>query len=221
MPLHANTGGDFSQASPFAKPTSLQDSTLSPTKKQPPAKVFNLPKKRSGSKGCSDMDAGSMESNPDTGEVTPRQTITAPGKKKEKSPSKSTSASYPVKASQLVSPNTSTSAPVCRPGWSTNLSFSEDTEESSHHVVDLFPLDHPELALKEALQGLNTSSEEWESKCSALITLRRLGAHHPAVLVPCLNSVVLAVDKEVSKHPSQLLCMWRLHEFSHCQFLPR
>ena len=154
------------------------------------------------------MDPGSMESNPDTGEVASGQTtVTIPGKKKEKSPSKSTSASYPVKASQLVSPSTSTSAPVCRPGWSTNLSFSEDTEEGSH-VVDLFPLEHPEQALKEALQGLNASSEEWESKCLALITLRRLGAHHPAVLVPCLNSVVLAVDKEVSMLSCQFQCEW-------------
>lgn len=204
-----DTAGDLNRTFPIAGPSSHHDSALSPSGRQPPVKVFNFLKKRGGSRAHSDMDPENVESNPSSGETLPRQLpntlpLSIPGKKKT-SPTKSTSASYPVKASQLVSPGTSTSAPVCRPGWSAHLPSSEDPEGNSHHLEELLPLEHPELALKEAMHRMSTSSEEWESKCSALIILRRLGAYHPAVLLPCFHSVVLAVDKEVDRHLSGFL----------------
>ena len=109
----------------------------------------------------------------------PHKSITSPRKSSQNSSSDS---------------NYSNSAPVYRAGFDIPSQTYQDDS-----LVELEPHPNPESAIREILDDLSSSSEEWEKKCNGLLTVRRLAAHHKDILLPQMQTVVLAVEKQVHK----------------------
>ena len=107
----------------------------------------------------------------------PHKSITSPRKSSQNSSSDS---------------NYSNSAPVYRAGFDIPSQTYQDDS-----LVELEPHPNPESAIREILDDLSSSSEEWEKKCNGLLTVRRLAAHHQDILLPQMQTVVLAVEKQV------------------------
>lgn len=135
-----------------------------------------------------------LEANPEF-ISPPKSKDTTIRKIKKIIPSKAASAPQKSTAVTLSGSSTSNSAPVYRLGLQEPLD-----EEPANRVVELSPLINPEAALRKALEGLGRGTEEWEEKCDSLILLRRLSACHINVIIPQLQNILTAVEKEVSNN---------------------
>ena len=62
-------------------------------------------------------------------------------------------------------------------------------------LQELHPFKSPETGLRESLQQMG--SDDWSCKVKGTVGVRRLAMYHPDVLVSRLQTVVLAVEKEV------------------------
>ena len=62
-------------------------------------------------------------------------------------------------------------------------------------LQELHPFSSPEAGLRESLQQMG--SEDWSCKVEGMVGVRRLAMYHPEVLLPRLQTVVFAVEKEV------------------------
>eukprot|EP00794_Sanderia_malayensis_P020059 gene20059-22028_t len=68
----------------------------------------------------------------------------------------------------------------------------------------LNPYKNPDQAIRDALRSLGASSEDWETKCSGLLSFRRLAKHHPDFLAAQIHTVCLAISTEVRNLRSQV-----------------
>ncbi|KAK3093087.1 hypothetical protein FSP39_010926 [Pinctada imbricata] len=87
-------------------------------------------------------------------------------------------------------------------GSSSHPPSAATTPMESDNPADWQPYKDPDGALRDAHRNLQ--SEEWETKCSGLNTLRRLAMHNPDTLVSQLHPVILALLNEVKNLRSQV-----------------
>ena len=62
-------------------------------------------------------------------------------------------------------------------------------------LQELQPFSSPDQGLKESIRNIDT--DDWNLKCEGLLGIRRVAMYHPEVLLPRLQAVIRAVEKEV------------------------
>ena len=62
-------------------------------------------------------------------------------------------------------------------------------------LQEVQPFSSPDQGLKESIRNINI--DDWNLKCDGLLGIRRVAMYHPEVLLPQLQTVIRAVEKEV------------------------
>ncbi|VAH84155.1 unnamed protein product [Triticum turgidum subsp. durum] len=121
----------------------------------------------------------------------------------------------PKKAAKLLSPtgsggngrkqqqrNDENSAPLTKPASPVAAAAAEPAVEYVRSE-DLLPVPAPKARAAGLVAGLD--SKDWVKVCEALNDARRLAIHHPALLAPILEKVVLGIVKTMKNPRSAVL----------------